>query len=127
MKHIRLFIAAFAVFIGLAGALPALAAAATAKSTVCTTLGSDAGCTSTPSGSVSINDVIDAVVNILSIVIGVVSVIMIMIGGFRYVTAGGDANSVKAAQGTITYALVGLVVAAMAQIIVQFVLHRVTK
>jgi hypothetical protein len=126
MKHIRLFIAAFAVIIGLGGALPAVASAADSKTTVCQTLGSDANCTTTPSGSVSINSVIRTVVDVLSIVIGVVSVIMIMVGGFRYVTAGGDSSSISAAKNTILYAIVGLVVAALAQVLVNFVLHSVT-
>lgn len=125
MKRIRLFIAALAMVIGLSGALPAVALADNAKSTVCAALGSDANCSKNPHGSVSVDNVITTTVNILSWVVGVVAVIMIIIAGLRFVTAGGDSNQISSARNTIIYAIIGLVVAAMAQFIVQFVLNKV--
>jgi cytochrome bd-type quinol oxidase subunit 2 len=74
----------------------------------------------------SINDLISDVINIFSLVVGVVAVIMIIIGGFRYITSGGDSNNVTAAKNTILYAIIGLVIVALAQFIVRFVLARVT-
>lgn len=62
------------------------------------------------------------VINIFSIVVGAVSVIMIIVGGFRYVISGGDANGVTGAKNTILYAIVGLVIVLFAQVIVRFVL-----
>lgn len=64
------------------------------------------------------------VVDILLFIIGAVSVIMIIIGGIRYVTSNGDASQTKAAQNTILYAVVGLVVAIMAYAIVEFVVNQ---
>jgi hypothetical protein len=125
MRRIRIFIASLAVFMGLSGAVPAVALAATSKDTVCTALGSNANCTSNAHGSTSVNNIIKATVNILSWVVGLVAVIMIIVGGFRYVTAGGDSSNVAAARSTIVYAIVGLVVAASAQAIVHFVLAKV--
>jgi len=58
-------------------------------------------------------------------VIGFVSIIMIMIGGFRYITSAGDSNSTSAAKNTILYAVIGLVVVAMAQVIARFVINQV--
>lgn len=55
---------------------------------------------------------------------GMISVIIIIIGGFKYVTSGGDANSTKSAKDTILYAVVGLVIAVFCQAIVSFVLSR---
>jgi hypothetical protein len=83
-----------------------------------------AGCTEAEGERV--NNVIAAVVNVLSVIIGVVAVIMVIIGGFRYVTSGGDSTSVAGAKNTIIYAIVGLIVVAIAQIIVRFVLARAT-
>lgn len=77
-------------------------------------------------GATGINDIITDIVNIFSVIVGIVSVIMIIYGGFRYVTSGGDAGSVSNAKNTIIYALIGLVVVALAQFIVQFVLDKVT-
>ena len=51
---------------------------------------------------------------------------MIMVGGFKYITSGGDSGNITGAKNTILYAVVGLVVVALAQIIVRFVLARTT-
>jgi hypothetical protein len=61
-------------------------------------------------------------VNIISVIIGIVAVIMIIFGGFRYITSGGKQESVSAAKNTILYALIGLIIVALAQVIVRFVL-----
>lgn len=78
------------------------------------------------SGGLTVEGVIKNVINILSLVIGVVAVFMIMFAGFKFITANGDANAVSSARNTIIYAIVGLVVAALAQVIVKFVLVKVT-
>jgi hypothetical protein len=70
----------------------------------------------------SFTAVLRKIVNILSVLIGVIAVIMIIIGGFRYITSAGSADRVKAAQQTILYAVIGLVIVALAQVIVRFVL-----
>jgi hypothetical protein len=74
-------------------------------------------------GSGDLSGLIKAVVNILSAIVGVVAVIMIIIGGFRYITSGGEANAVSTAKKTVIYALVGLVVVALAQLIVHFAIN----
>ena len=75
-------------------------------------------------GDTDINKVIQQVINILSIIVGVIAVIMIIIGGLRYITSGGDSNNISGAKNTIIYAVIGLVVVAMAQVIVRFVLSK---
>ena len=85
------------------------------------------GCTNTAGGDSSISHLIKTVVNVVSIVVGAVAVIMIIVGGFRYVTSGGNAEGTKAARNTILYAIIGLVVVALAQIIVHFVLNNVNN
>jgi hypothetical protein len=72
-----------------------------------------------------INALIADVINIFSLVVGVVAVIMIIIGGFRYITSGGDSSNVSGAKNTILYAIIGLVIVALSQTIVRFVLGRV--
>lgn len=102
-------------------AVPA-AASADSKSVVCTSISGSANCSDT--SNTNINGLISLIINILSVVIGVTAVIMLMVGGFRFITANGDSNSISAARSTILYALVGLAVTAFAQIIVQFVLKK---
>jgi hypothetical protein len=127
MKRIRLFLASLLLGISMTVgfAAPSLVAA-TPKSDVCTALGSGAGCGSQPHNGVDINNVITIAVNIMSSLVGVVAVIMIIVAGFKYVTSGGDSNSVASAKNTLVYAIVGLVVVAFAQIIVRFVLQKAT-
>jgi cytochrome bd-type quinol oxidase subunit 2 len=69
-----------------------------------------------------VNSLITEIVNIFSVIVGVVAVVMIIIGGFRYITSGGDSGNVTGAKNTILYAVIGLVIVALAQFIVKFVL-----
>src|SRR3989344_6806909 len=62
--------------------------------------------------------------NVISIALafaGITLFVMFLIGGFRYMTAGGDAKAVEAAKGTLTHAVLGLVVLILAWIIIQFI------
>ena len=52
-----------------------------------------------------------------AIIVGVVAIIMIIVGGFRYITSGGDSSKVGSAKNTIIYAIIGLILVALAQII----------
>jgi hypothetical protein len=73
-----------------------------------------------------ITSILSTVINIFSLIVGAVSVIMIIIGGLRYITSGGEASNISSAKNTIIYAIVGLVVVALAQFLVHFVLGKVT-
>lgn len=75
----------------------------------------------------TVNDLVATIINIFSWVVGVVAVIMIIIGGFRYITSNGDSGNVTGAKNTILYAIVGLVIVALAQFIVKFVLAKTTE
>ncbi|HKU19115.1 MAG TPA: hypothetical protein VJP80_07670 [Candidatus Saccharimonadales bacterium] len=76
------------------------------------------GCTG---GASKIQNLITVALNILSTVVGVAAVIMIVIGGFKYTTSGGDSGKISSAKSTIVYALVGIVIVVLAQSIVFFV------
>lgn len=78
-------------------------------------------------GSGRIQTIVTNIVNIFSIVVGIVAVIMIIVGGFKYITSGGDSGNITSAKNTIVYAVIGLVIVALAQFIVQFVLTRVNN
>lgn len=65
------------------------------------------------------------IVNTLIFIIGAVAVIMVVVGGLRYVLAGGDESATKSAKNTIIYAVVGLVLAIAAGGIVNFVLDSI--
>jgi hypothetical protein len=52
---------------------------------------------------------------------GIVLFIMLLSGGFRYITAGGDPKSVEDAKKTLTYAIAGMVFIALAFLILRFI------
>ena len=86
----------------------------------------DANC-DTQDPEETVNSIITTVINIFSLLVGVVSVIMIIVGGFQYITSGGNSTKITTAKNTILFAIVGLVIVALAQVIVRFVLSRVTN
>jgi hypothetical protein len=88
-------------------------------SSVATKCGSSAGVSNS-----AISADAKKLVDLLSVVVGAVSVIMIIYGGFRYITSGGDSGRVGNAKNTLIYAIVGLVIVALAQVIVHFVLNQ---
>ncbi len=85
--------------------------------------GTDTCDVQTSGGTQSLASVAKTAVNILSLVVGIAAVIMIIYGGLRYITSGGDSGSVGNAKNTIIYAIVGLIIVALAQLIVHFVLN----
>lgn len=98
------------------------------KADVCAGVGVVTGAANcgNPSGNpTTVNSIVATVINILSFVIGIAAVVMIMIGGFKYITASGDSSNIQSAKNTILYAIIGLVVVATAQVIVRFVLNSV--
>lgn len=101
-----------------------LAAASAGTSAACSALGQLDPSQACGSGASTINKVVKAITNIISVILGIVGVIMVMISGFKYVTSNGDAQAVGSAKRTLIYALVGLVVAALAQFMVHFVINK---
>jgi magnesium-transporting ATPase (P-type) len=82
---------------------------------------------STSDATERINNLIRTIVNLLSAVVGIVAVIMIIFGGLRYITSGGNDTSVTGAKNTILYAIIGLIIVALAQVLVRFTLNKVTN
>lgn len=70
--------------------------------------------------------VFKTVVNVLLFIIGLISVVMLIYGGIRYTTSGGNANNVTAAKNTIMYAIIGLIVAIFAYAIVNWVVGELS-
>ncbi len=70
---------------------------------------------------------IDQMVNLLLYIVGTLAVIMIIFGGFKYVTSGGESSKVGEAKNTILYSVVGLIVALLAFAIIKFVIAQFTE
>lgn len=127
MKRIFLTLAILtAGFFALSALTPSYAYAS-AQTDICNGVGggtaTDGTCTTT--GGLTVMGVIKTIVSVLSIVIGIVAVFMVIISGFKYITSGGDSNGVSSAKSTLIYAIVGLIIVALAQFLVHFVLNNV--
>ena|SRR3989344_3537542 len=61
------------------------------------------------------------VINVLLAVAGLVAVIFLIVGGFRYVTAGGNEEAAESGKKTITNAIIGIVIIVLAFVIVRVV------
>ncbi len=72
-------------------------------------------------GEIDVSGLVTKGLNYLMYAVAVISVVMIIFGGIRYATSGGNAEKVKSAKNTILYAVVGLAVALLALVIVKFV------
>jgi hypothetical protein len=68
------------------------------------------------------DSIFTTIVNVLLFVIGAISVIMLIYGGIRYTTSGGNSANVTAAKNTIMYAIIGLIIAFLAFAVVNWVL-----
>ena len=84
-------------------------------------------CSTDSDATEKINNIIRTIINLLSVIVGIVAVIMIIVGGFRYITSGGSDTGVTGAKNTILYAIIGLIIVALAQLLVRFVLRQVTQ
>lgn len=105
-----------------ASALPTNSFADSLKSDACSGLDqidSSQGC---GNGEAGINGVVSSIVNILSYIVGIVAVIMIIVSGIKFATVGGDSSKAASARTTLIYALIGVAIAALAQVLVRFVL-----
>lgn len=102
--------------------------AATAVDQACkglTELNSSNNCSSGSSSSV--DNLVKNVTNLISYIVGAVAVIVIIFAGFRFITAGGDQNTVSSARNMLLYAIVGLVIAATAQLIVHYAINTASS
>lgn len=111
------------------------AAAFSPNATVCNTAASQSpGAASSDlckSNSTSANPlfgpkgVFTVIINIFSWVVGITATLMIVIAGFMYMTSGGDPQKTNQAKDTILFAIIGLIIVAVCQTLVFFVINNI--
>lgn len=72
----------------------------------------------------------EMVTNLIQWVVGIagaVAVIFIVVGAFGYITANGDPGKLQKAKTTILYALIGLVIVALAEVLTAFISNLVRE
>ena len=120
IKRLRLLIAGFMALFVVGVAAPALAYDLVpscndhSDAAICPEVESDTNTIYGPDG------IITKVAKIIAIIVGVASVIIIIVSGIQYMTSSGDPATVNKAKDAIIYALVGLAVAVIAQVVIVF-------
>ncbi len=72
-----------------------------------------------PLGNKDLTGLITSIVEYAFDLVGIIAVIMVIYGGFLYITSAGDETKAKQATSTLTYAIIGIIVAFAAIIIVR--------
>lgn len=73
----------------------------------------------------TLNNTIAGIVNILTFIVGAVAVLMIIYGGYLFTISAGDPGKIATAKRSIIYAIIGIVIAAAAQVITRFVISEI--
>ena len=73
----------------------------------------------------NLNNTIHTVISTMLFIVGILSVIMIIYSGIRYIISRGEQGEVKSAKDTLMYSVVGLIVAILAFVIVNWVFSSI--
>lgn len=127
---LAVFISIFSLNIFSLAPVSASNASASASRDVCNASGVSAEVKKAAGCSGNSNALPKAIQSILSAIIvvsGIIAVVFIVYGGIQYMTSAGDAGKIKKAKDTILYAVIGLIVCALAFAIVNFVIGSILK
>ncbi len=78
-------------------------------------------------GNRDIRTTIASIINVLMGLLGIVAVVIILIGGFKWMTAGGSEEKVGEAKKLIMQGIIGLVIILSSWAIARFVLERLVE
>lgn len=125
MKKIFLsLMLALTMTFGMGGVALAAGPTDSAKNQVCEGISGQIGGTC-GGADADVNSAVRVVLEILSWVAGIAAVIMIIVAGLKYITSGGDSSKVASAKSSLIYAIVGIIIVALAQFLVRFVIGNV--
>jgi hypothetical protein len=71
--------------------------------------------------------IFQTIANTLIFLVGAVAVLFLIVGGLRYAVSNGEPGNVEKAKNTITFAIVGIVVAILSFAAIQFVITALNK
>lgn len=72
-----------------------------------------------PAKIVDIIGILKNIISILAPIAGIAFFIMLLVGGFQFVTSGGDPKAAGQARATLTYAVIGVILVVAAWLIIQ--------
>lgn len=117
-------IASFAVTIGFAAALSFPALTLAADTLNANDLGVNAIESSIALGSGDIRQTIARIINVALGFLGIIAVVIVLLGGFKYMIAGGNEEKTTEARKLIVSGIIGLAIILSAWAITSFVISR---
>jgi hypothetical protein len=75
----------------------------------------------TPAPLTAIEDIFGSILGAAIPFAGIVLFIVLVIGGFQFITSGGDPKKAAAARNTLTYAIIGIVLLALAYLVIVII------
>lgn len=105
---------------------PVAVLAGSSTDAVCDGVATTSTTSNCSTGTDAVQKVIKLAIQIFQMIVGIIAVFMFITAGLNYVTSAGDGAKTKTAKDRILYGAIGLVVVALAQVIVSFVLNRVS-
>lgn len=76
------------------------------------------------SNPAQISDIVDILKNIISLLAPAAAIAllaMLLVGGFQFITSGGDPKAAAAARATLTYAVIGIILVVAVWLILQLI------
>lgn len=90
----------------------------------CSSSGSTSEICSSADASSDVSNIVKTITDVMFFIIGALAVVMIIYSGIRYTTSAGNPAGVTAAKNSLTYSIVGLVVAILSYAIVNFIVSQ---
>lgn len=76
--------------------------------------------------SLTLREVVSAVLNLLLSIIGILAIITLVVGGIMYMTSAGEEDRINKAKSIVTYSIIGIAVALAGLVIVKAVATVIT-
>jgi len=73
------------------------------------------------SGAAGISNLLSKIIELLYIAAGLIFVFMVITSAFQWITSGVDKEAVSKARGRLTYAIIGIVIMALAFVIIRLI------
>ncbi len=73
----------------------------------------------------NISNFILRIINILLAIVGLIAVLFLIIGGFRYITAGGNEETAESGKKTIINAIIGIIIVILSFVIVRVIANAI--
>jgi len=77
------------------------------------------------SGSLSTQDFIANIIQLLLLFAGIIAVVFIIIGGYQYITSAGNAETAEKGRNTMVNAIIGIVVIILSYVIINVIVSLV--